>query len=68
MNSFARQWVEPLFQFTTLAFVLVVISSFLVGFITLMATRLWFIGVATGGGLFLMSTVLLIAVWYGSRR
>lgn len=68
MNNFARQWVEPLFQFTALVFLLVILGSFLFGFITLLSTGMWFVGLATGAILFLLSVIFLGAIWYGSRR
>ncbi|KAL7648710.1 UNVERIFIED_CONTAM: hypothetical protein RMT77_000617 [Armadillidium vulgare] len=67
MNSFARQWVEPLFQFTPLVFFLVAITSILIGFIAMMATGMWYVGLGTGGGIFLLIILCLMSIWYGSR-
>nr|XP_045615687.1 kinase D-interacting substrate of 220 kDa B-like isoform X5 [Procambarus clarkii] len=68
MGSFARQWVEPLFQFSPLVLLVVIHLSLLIGLITAVPTFSWIVGVATGGGVFLLSTLFLVAVWHSSRR
>ncbi|XP_066960027.1 kinase D-interacting substrate of 220 kDa B isoform X4 [Macrobrachium rosenbergii] len=68
MGSFARQWVEPLFQFSPLVLLLVIHLALLMGLITAVPTKSWIVGVATGGGVFLILTLFLVAVWHGSRR
>ncbi|XP_068222822.1 kinase D-interacting substrate of 220 kDa B-like isoform X3 [Palaemon carinicauda] len=68
MGSFARQWVEPLFQFSPLVLLLVTHLALLIGLITAVPTSSWIVGVATGGGVFLILTLFLVAVWHGSRR
>ncbi|XP_071550191.1 uncharacterized protein Arms isoform X4 [Panulirus ornatus] len=68
MGSFARQWVEPLFQFSPLVLLLVVHLSLLLGLIIAVPTFSWVVGLATGGGVFLFCTLILVAIWHGSRR
>ncbi|KAK7023667.1 hypothetical protein SK128_026823 [Halocaridina rubra] len=68
MGGFARQWVEPLFQFSPLVLLLVIHLSLFVGLLTAVPTRLWMVGVASGGAVFLISTLFLVAIWHGSRR
>lgn len=68
MGSFARQWVEPLFQFSPLVLLLVVHLSLLVGLITAVPTISWVVGLAAGGGVFLFCTLILVTIWHGSRR
>ncbi|XP_076046532.1 ankyrin repeat-rich membrane spanning isoform X4 [Oratosquilla oratoria] len=68
MSSFARQWVEPLFQFTPLVFILVFMVALILGLIVAVPMKSWIAGVATGGGIFLFLIFCLIAVWHGSRR
>ncbi|XP_042204947.1 kinase D-interacting substrate of 220 kDa B-like isoform X3 [Homarus americanus] len=68
MGSFARQWVEPLFQFSPLVLLLVVHLSLLLGLITAVPTFSWAVGVAVGGGIFVSLTLFLVVVWHGSRR
>lgn len=68
MCSFARQWVEPLFQFSPLVVLVVVHLSLLVGLIAAVPTISWEIGLAAGGSVFLVITLFLVAVWHGSRR
>ncbi|CAL4067998.1 unnamed protein product [Meganyctiphanes norvegica] len=68
MSSFAKQWVEPLFQFSPLVFLLVVHLTVVAGLITAVPTLNWHIGLASASAVFLLCTVFLIAVWYGARR
>lgn len=68
MGGFARQWVEPLFQFSPLVLLLVLHLALLVGLFTAVPTLSWVVGVATGGGVFLILTLFLVAVWHGSRK
>lgn len=68
MGSFARQWVEPVFQFSPLVFLLVVHLALLTGLITAVPTFSWEVGLAAGGGVFLLATLILFVIWHGSRR
>ncbi|KAK4298504.1 hypothetical protein Pmani_029160 [Petrolisthes manimaculis] len=68
MGSFARQWVEPVFQFSPLVFLLVVHLALLMGLITAVPTFSWEVGVAAGSGVFLVATLVLFLIWHGSRK
>ncbi|PSN34444.1 hypothetical protein C0J52_21643 [Blattella germanica] len=68
MKNFARQWVDPVFQFSTLLLLVVVHIALLVGMTIGLAVQSWLIGVCSGGGLVLLCYIFLLLVWYGSQR
>jgi ankyrin repeat-rich membrane spanning protein len=68
MKNFARQWVDPVFQFSSLLLLVVVHTALLAGMAIGLAARSWIIGVCSGGGLVLLCYTFLILVWYGSQR
>lgn len=68
MRSFARQWVEPLFTFSPLVFLLLLHLAVLAGLIVAAPMQDWRVGVGVGSSVFIVATVFLIAVWQGSRR
>ena len=57
MKNFEAQWVEPLFTFTWLLFLLIVHITLLVGLFVGLITGIWLAGVFT--------TVILIVIIYG---
>jgi ankyrin repeat-rich membrane spanning protein len=68
MKNFARQWVDPVFQFSSLLLLVVVHTALLTGMVIGLAVRSWIIGVCSGGGLVLLCYTFLVLVWYGSQR
>lgn len=68
MKNFARQWVDPVFQFSSLLFLVVVHTAILTGVVIGLAVRSWIIGVCSGGGLVLLCYTFLVLVWYCSQR
>jgi ankyrin repeat-rich membrane spanning protein len=68
MKNFARQWVDPVFQFSSLLFLVVVHTAILAGMVIGLAVRSWIIGVCSGGGLVLLCYTFLVLVWYCSQR
>lgn len=68
MKNFARQWVDPVFQFSSLLFLVVVHTAILIGMVIGLAVRSWIIGVCLGGGLVLLCYTFLVLVWYCSQR
>ncbi|XP_023721158.1 kinase D-interacting substrate of 220 kDa B isoform X5 [Cryptotermes secundus] len=68
MKNFARQWVDPVFQFSSLLLLVIVHTALLAGMVIGLAVRSWIIGVCSGGGLVLLCYTFLILVWYGSQR
>ncbi|XP_046390035.1 kinase D-interacting substrate of 220 kDa B isoform X2 [Ischnura elegans] len=68
MNNFARQWVDPVFQFSSMLFLAVCNIAMIGGAITGLASRSWVAGVSTGAGIVAVTYGLLLVVWYGSQR
>ncbi|XP_025602086.2 kinase D-interacting substrate of 220 kDa B isoform X3 [Athalia rosae] len=68
MKNFARQWMDPVFQFSSLLFIVVVHVSLLVGVIVGLAVQSWIIGLSVGVSLVVFSYVFLVLVWYANQR
>ena len=68
MKNFARQWVDPVFQFSSLLLLVVVHIALITGIVVGLAIQSWLIGVCSGGGLVLLCYTFLVLVWYGSQR
>ncbi|KAG0717264.1 Kinase D-interacting substrate [Chionoecetes opilio] len=68
MGSFAKQWVEPHFQISFLAILLVLHLALLGGLIAAVPSFSLIVGLAVGGGVFILLTFLLFIISHGSRR
>ncbi|XP_076752387.1 ankyrin repeat-rich membrane spanning isoform X2 [Xylocopa sonorina] len=68
MKNFARQWIDPVFQFSFLLFVVITHVSLLVGITIGLALQSWVIGLACGICLILITYIFLILVWYANKR
>ncbi|KAJ9575076.1 hypothetical protein L9F63_007737, partial [Diploptera punctata] len=68
MKNFARQWMDPVFQFSSLLLLVIVHFALIVGMIVGLAVQSWLIGVCSGGGLIILCYTFLVLVWYGSQR
>ncbi|CAK9816866.1 Kinase D-interacting substrate of 220 kDa [Anthophora quadrimaculata] len=68
MKNFARQWIDPVFQFSFLLFVVITHVSLLVGITIGLALQSWIAGVACGISLIFISYIFLILVWYANKR
>ncbi|XP_075221124.1 ankyrin repeat-rich membrane spanning isoform X1 [Lycorma delicatula] len=68
MKNFARQWVDPMFQFSWLLLALLSHVVVVIGVATSLIFNDWIIGsCVTGGGLIIVC-VALILLWYGSQK
>ncbi|XP_066998257.1 kinase D-interacting substrate of 220 kDa B [Anabrus simplex] len=68
MKNFARQWVDPVFQFSSLLFIAVVHSALATGTAVALASDNWIIGVSSGGAFVLLAYTFLVLVWFGIQR
>ncbi|XP_047348706.1 kinase D-interacting substrate of 220 kDa isoform X3 [Vespa velutina] len=68
MKNFARQWIDPVFQFSTLLFIVVTHVSLLVGVTTGLLVQSWIIGLACGISLIFIIYTFLVLVWYANKR
>ncbi|XP_046424348.1 kinase D-interacting substrate of 220 kDa B isoform X3 [Neodiprion fabricii] len=68
MKNFARQWMDPVFQFSSLLFLVVVHVSLLIGVILGLSLQSWIIGLAIGVTFIVVLYVFLLLVWYANQR
>ncbi|XP_018044615.1 PREDICTED: kinase D-interacting substrate of 220 kDa isoform X1 [Atta colombica] len=68
MKNFARQWIDPVFQFSSLLFLVVAHISLLVGIILGLVLQSWIIGLSSGISLLVVVYIFLILVWYANKR
>lgn len=68
MKNFEREWVDPVFQPTTLLFLLVLHIALLLGTIIRLASGDWVIGVCLGIVFFVICYILLGIVWFSGKR
>ncbi|XP_030768252.1 kinase D-interacting substrate of 220 kDa B isoform X3 [Sitophilus oryzae] len=75
MKNFAREWVDPVFQFTSLLFLVMLHFAIVVGTFVYILTEtttdklqpeLWSIGIAIG--FYLLGILFLVFVWFASKR
>ncbi|XP_024945713.1 kinase D-interacting substrate of 220 kDa isoform X2 [Cephus cinctus] len=68
MKNFARQWIDPVFQFSSLLFLVVTHLSLLMGVIVGLAVQSWIVGLASGLILITVVYVFLVLIWYANQR
>ncbi|KAL6261471.1 hypothetical protein P5V15_006561 [Pogonomyrmex californicus] len=68
MKNFARQWIDPVFQFSSLLFLVVAHISLLVGVTLGLALQSWIIGLSCGISLLVIVYIFLFLVWYANKR
>nr|XP_031836382.1 kinase D-interacting substrate of 220 kDa isoform X3 [Nomia melanderi] len=68
MKNFARQWIDPVFQFSFLLFVVVSHVSLLVGITIGLALQSWIVGLVCGISLIVITYTFLILIWYANKR
>ncbi|XP_015122947.1 kinase D-interacting substrate of 220 kDa B isoform X2 [Diachasma alloeum] len=68
MKNFARQWIDPTFQFSSLLFCSTSHVSLFLGVMLGLALQSWIVGVVFGGALFCTVYVCLILVWYANKK
>ncbi|XP_076680396.1 ankyrin repeat-rich membrane spanning isoform X3 [Andrena cerasifolii] len=68
MKNFARQWIDPVFQFSFLLFLVVSHVSLLVGTTVGLALQSWIVGLACGISLIFITYAFLILIWNANKR
>lgn len=68
MKNFARHWVDPTFQFSTLLFLVVTHISLLIGVTIGLVCQSWAAGISSGSSLVILVYVFLLLVWYANNR
>ncbi|XP_034241377.1 kinase D-interacting substrate of 220 kDa B isoform X3 [Thrips palmi] len=68
MQNFARQWVDPVFQFTWILLLVVTHISLIVGLVFGLISSSWILGLSVGTSIFIISYSLAILIWYSGKR
>ncbi|XP_011701700.1 PREDICTED: kinase D-interacting substrate of 220 kDa [Wasmannia auropunctata] len=68
MKNFARQWIDPVFQFSSLLFLVIAHVSLLVGVTLGVALQSWIVGLSSGISLLVVIYIFLILVWHVNKR
>ncbi|XP_016843312.1 kinase D-interacting substrate of 220 kDa B isoform X3 [Nasonia vitripennis] len=68
MKNFARQWIDPSFQFSSLLFLIVTHASLLIGVTIGLICQSWVTGLISGASLVVIVYVFLLLVWYANKR
>ncbi|XP_025154108.1 kinase D-interacting substrate of 220 kDa B isoform X1 [Harpegnathos saltator] len=68
MKNFARQWIDPVFQFSSLLFLVIIHISLLVTVTIGLTLQSWVIGILCGISLIIIVYFFLILVWYANKR
>ncbi|XP_039292583.1 kinase D-interacting substrate of 220 kDa B [Nilaparvata lugens] len=68
MKNFARQWVDPTFQFSWLLLVLLAHFVLIVGVIVTLIVGNWMIGLVVTSAIFLLIYAFLVVIGFGSQR
>ncbi|XP_011263943.1 kinase D-interacting substrate of 220 kDa B isoform X4 [Camponotus floridanus] len=68
MKNFARQWIDPVFQFSFLLFLVVAHISLVVGLIIGLTLQSWVIGLSCGISLLVVVYIFLLLVWHAYKR
>ncbi|XP_056641807.1 kinase D-interacting substrate of 220 kDa B isoform X1 [Diorhabda sublineata] len=68
MKNFAREWVDPVFQFSTLLFLVLMHISMILATIFGLSFQSWLIGLCVSVSFILLSYFLLAMIWFASNR
>ncbi|KAL7300780.1 hypothetical protein TKK_0006756 [Trichogramma kaykai] len=68
MKNFARHWLDPTFEFSTLLFLVILHISLIFGVILGLFTQSWIAGLASGVGLVVLTYLLLSCAYYANNK
>ncbi|CAB0040958.1 unnamed protein product [Trichogramma brassicae] len=68
MKNFARHWLDPTFEFSTLLFLVILHISLIFGVILGLFTQSWIAGLASGVGLVVLTYLLLGCAYYANNK
>lgn len=68
MKNFAKQWVDPVFQFTFLLFVLILHLALIIGTILGLSLGNWVLGVVFLIGVIAACYFFLALVWFAGKK
>lgn len=68
MQNFARQWVDPVFQFTWILFLSVIHVAMVFGLVVGLLTFSYVAGVSVTAAVFIIAYCLAFLIWYSGKR
>lgn len=68
MKNFAKQWIDPAFQFSTLLLIVTIHVSVLLGVTVGLALMSWIIGIIVGVSIFTLVYTVLGLTWYSNNH
>ncbi|XP_043467712.1 kinase D-interacting substrate of 220 kDa isoform X5 [Leptopilina heterotoma] len=68
MKNFARHWLDPAFQFSSILFLVISHFALLIGVALGLALQSWIIGLSTGIILIILVYLFLLLIWYANKR
>nr|XP_023022551.1 kinase D-interacting substrate of 220 kDa-like [Leptinotarsa decemlineata] len=68
MKNFAREWVDPVFQFTIMLFIILVHIALVIGTIIGLSLRSWIVAACVVVAFVLLGYLFIALIWYASRR
>lgn len=68
MKNFAREWVDPVFQFTILLFLVLLHCAIITGTIIGLSLQSWIVGLSICIGFLLFVYIMLSLIWFASNR
>ncbi|KAJ8917768.1 hypothetical protein NQ315_010674 [Exocentrus adspersus] len=68
MKNFAREWVDPVFQFTVLLFLVLVHFCVIFGTIAGLSLQSWILGLSVGVAILMLSYIFLALIWFANKR
>lgn len=68
MKNFAREWVDPVFQFTPLLFLVVLHVALTLSTVLGLSLHSWIIALCTGIGVLFVTYITLAMIWFASKR
>ncbi|XP_063923502.1 kinase D-interacting substrate of 220 kDa B isoform X3 [Zophobas morio] len=68
MKNFAREWVDPVFQFTSLMFLVLLHVALIVGTIVGLSVQNWIVGLSVAVAFLSISYIFLALVWFANKR
>ncbi|KAK4875156.1 hypothetical protein RN001_011578 [Aquatica leii] len=68
MKNFAREWVDPIFQFTSLLFIAILHIAIIIGVIGGLAIQNWIFGISLAVGVLAIVYIFLGLIWFAGKR
>ncbi|CAG9821942.1 unnamed protein product [Phaedon cochleariae] len=68
MKNFAREWVDPVFQFTVLLFLILLHIAIIIGAVIGMSVQSWIVGSSISIAFLLLLYITLSLIWFASKR